>query len=86
MIFKWRGELLRYRRKCLGLTTDELARKIGTQHNHITMWEKGPNEPTGHYLVALCEALKIEPKSLYDRVQSEGNLNETIRAQDTNQN
>lgn len=62
----WRGELLKARRKGLGLTTDGLAQRIGTQHNHITMWEKDKCEPSGSYLVALCAALNIDPKSLYD--------------------
>jgi len=71
MFYVWKGELLRYRRKMLGLTTEELAQKIGTQHNHITIWEKNKSEPSGSYLVALCEALKIEPRSLYNHTQSE---------------
>ena len=64
--YTWHGERLKARRKMLGLTTEELAKKTGTQHSHITAWEKDRSKPSGSYLVALCEVMRIEPKTLYE--------------------
>ena len=62
----WKGERLRARRKQLGLTTAEVAERIGTEHNHITIWEKDKSEPSGKYLILLSTALKMSASAFYE--------------------
>lgn len=62
----WRGERLKAQREMIGLTTEELANRIGTSHSHISIWEKNKSEPRGSYLMALGKALKIKPETLYE--------------------
>lgn len=62
----WKGELLRYHRKILGLTASELGAKVGTEHSHVSMWENDVCEPHGSTLVLLAKALGITPDVLFE--------------------
>jgi len=66
VLYFWRGERLKAKRKMQGYTAKKLAQKIGTHHNHIALWERDESEPFGAHLVALCEILKTEPRALYE--------------------
>ena len=61
----WQGERLRMRRKLLGLTMNQLAEMVSCDRPLISMWESNKARPTGHFLVLLGVALRIEPKDLY---------------------
>jgi transcriptional regulator with XRE-family HTH domain len=52
---------LRHRR---GLTLDELGRRIGRARPNLIVWEKGRSVPSPPKLVALAEALEVEPWQL----------------------
>lgn len=61
----WQGELLRIRRKHLGLTMEELAKRVGCDRPLISIWEDSKSAPSGHFLILLSIVLRIEPKELY---------------------
>jgi transcriptional regulator with XRE-family HTH domain len=61
----WQGEFLRTRRCQLGLTTYEVAQKVGCTRPLISMWELGKASPTGHLLVLLAIALNNHPNDFY---------------------
>jgi transcriptional regulator with XRE-family HTH domain len=51
------GALLRQRRQALGLTQQELARKVGSHQPVIGAWELGRSAPTPEQLARLAKAL-----------------------------
>ena len=61
----WNGEFLKGRRKSLGLTTDELAQKVGCSRPLISMWQQNKSAPLGHLLVLLGIALNNHPNDFY---------------------
>lgn len=65
MIAIWQGELLRIRRKQLGLTMAELATRVGCKRPLICIWEDSKSVPGGSFLVVLGKVLNVEPISLF---------------------
>lgn len=59
------GERIRSARKQAGITRAELASAVGVSVQAIGFWETSVNEPRGHHLKALCEALGV---ALIDRI------------------
>ena len=51
-------------RKKRGLTLDELSRRLNRQRPNVIAWEKGRASPSPPKLVALAEALDVEPSEL----------------------
>ncbi|EGT3581528.1 TPA: helix-turn-helix domain-containing protein [Klebsiella pneumoniae] len=49
------------RRKELGLTQRELAKRVSVAHVTISQWERDDTEPVGKRLFALAKGLKCEP-------------------------
>ena len=61
----WNGDLLKVRRKALGLRTKELAQKIGCTRPIVSMWEQGKSSPSGHFLVLMGIVLSCHPHEFY---------------------
>ena len=40
-----------------GMTSDQLAKKIGVTKSTISFWENGVNEPKASYIVAVAKAV-----------------------------
>lgn len=55
------GEKIRRRRKELGLTTEELGRRIGVQRAAITKYEKGYIDLKTAQVQQIADALQISP-------------------------
>lgn len=66
------GEFIRARRKLLGLSGRELARRIGTTSGAVSNWERGPmREPSKELLQPLAETLRVTVDDLLQaRLQS----------------
>ncbi|EMD6815302.1 helix-turn-helix domain-containing protein [Citrobacter koseri] len=55
------GQRAYNRRKGLGLTQRDLAKRVGVAHVTISQWERDETEPVGKRLFALAKGLKCEP-------------------------
>ena len=53
------GEVIRQRRKGLGLTQPQLASALGVQKNAVSNWEQGRSRPDLGTVPALCRVLKL---------------------------
>lgn len=53
------GKAIKHTRKTLGLTQEELGKKIGVGKSSVSMWESGANPPSGKSLRALADALNV---------------------------
>jgi transcriptional regulator with XRE-family HTH domain len=53
------GRKLRWERKQVGMTQNQVAFKLGTYQGRISIWETGKEEPERKNLVALEDALGI---------------------------
>ena len=60
------GDHIRYIRKARGMTQEELSRKAGLGHNAIGRYENDTVDIPGKSLVAICDALEIDPMDLWD--------------------
>jgi transcriptional regulator with XRE-family HTH domain len=56
----WPGRI-RARRAQLGLTTGELARKLGTNPGVVARWESGVTDPSLPSMAAIARALGTTP-------------------------
>ena len=59
------GEILTFRRKELGLSQGELAKKLGAEgidvtNQAVSKWENGSTLPNARQFLALCRALEID--------------------------
>ena len=53
------GKRLRELRRRMGLTQEELGRKIGISSSAIGMYEQGKREPDNHTLLKLCDLFEV---------------------------
>ena len=65
------GEKIKARRIELGMTTEELGKKIGVQRSAITKYEKGRIELKAKQIQAIATALDVSPVSLLDDPEDE---------------
>src|SRR5690348_10951180 len=61
------GERLRALRTKAGLTQTELSEKAGLRQTHVSQLERGAVEPRLGTIIALADALGIEPAQLLPR-------------------
>ena len=59
------GAKVRARRRALGMTQDELGKRIGVTRQQIQKYETGRNTVIWSRIAALCAALKITPNELF---------------------
>jgi transcriptional regulator with XRE-family HTH domain len=64
------GNLLRERRRKLGLTQESLAEDVGLSRTSITNIERGEQRVLLHQLYSLAEKLRVSPKRLLPDVSS----------------
>lgn len=57
---------IRTRRKDLGLTQDQIAKKIGVSNVAVGGWERGESKPRGENLLKLASILECAPGDLVD--------------------
>lgn len=55
---------LKERRESLGLTQQELAKKVGKSFRTIQSWERGESYPNAEFVVVLCKIFDIDPNEL----------------------
>ena len=60
------GKKVKEKRLSLDLTQEELAEKIGISAKSLSQIELGNNFVSAQNLEAICFALKLEPKALFD--------------------
>lgn len=58
------GEKIKARRLELGMTTEELGKKIGVQRSAVSKYEKGRVDLKASQLMEVAEALNCSPASL----------------------
>lgn len=46
-------------RRELGLSQQELAKRVGVSQKAIDFWEKGINEPKASYIISLAKAFDV---------------------------
>jgi transcriptional regulator with XRE-family HTH domain len=54
------GERIRIARLARGLTQEELANQIDTDHSAISNWERGVNNPEPRFIPLLAQALEVD--------------------------
>lgn len=57
---------MRAERARMGLTTEQVAERIGVHKNAVSRWENGLAEPTAGNLVSLCRLYGCSPEYLLD--------------------
>jgi transcriptional regulator with XRE-family HTH domain len=50
----------------LGITTEQLAQKVGVHTNTVRLWERGETVPDGKNLVRLSRLFQCSPDYLLD--------------------
>ena len=58
------GEIIRVKRKELGLSQEDLSAKIGCSKNTISNWERGVTRPDDVNCMALAEVLQCSENEL----------------------
>lgn len=73
------GKRIRERRVELGLSQDELARKVGLKAtgNYVSRWERGVVEPEGDYLELVAKALETSVGDLMSGPKADRSKSET---------
>lgn len=56
------GQWLKTRREMRGLSMNALGQKVGITHSHISNIESGKSEPHKDTVVAIAEALEVDPQ------------------------
>lgn len=56
------GQWLKMRREMRGLSMNALGQKVGITHSHISNIESGKSEPHKDTVVAIAEALDVDPQ------------------------
>lgn len=64
------------RRKALGLTQVDIAKKLGVDQSSVHLWESGKTKPRVDTLIKLAELLKCTVNDLLDE-SNEVHTNET---------
>ncbi len=59
------GAKIRARRLALGMSQEEVGRRLGVTFQQIQKYENGTNAIPSTRIAALCEALKIRPDDLF---------------------
>ncbi len=67
-ITKYVGKQIRKYREIKGLTQKELGKRVGVQHNTISSYESGTNEPEHEVLFALAETLGVTIDDLFPSI------------------
>jgi DNA-binding XRE family transcriptional regulator len=62
------GEIIRRRRKELGLTQTDLAEKVGSSKQCIYYYEKGTRGLTMSLFFKICDALHLDPNEIQEQV------------------
>lgn len=60
------SDRIRSRRAALGVTQEDLAKKVGVSRVSISQWERGDTSPKGENLHRLAAALKTRPEWLIE--------------------
>lgn len=48
-----------------GLTTEQLAKKVGVSEMAISYWNRGKRQPTTANIIALANALNVTPMTIF---------------------
>lgn len=64
------GDVLRSRRKALGLTLDQVGRYIGRSRGQVSRYETGREQPPLDLLEAMCARYGISMSQLYREASS----------------
>ncbi len=65
------GDTLRYYRKKVGLTQEQLAEKAGIHRTYVSLLERNLKSPTIDTLFLICNALHVKPSSLIKALETE---------------
>lgn len=74
------GQIIRQRRKDIGLSQSELAEKLNVQNTTISRWETGEGYPDISILLQLTKILKVKISELLDSPDHENYLNQSVQA------
>lgn len=74
------GQIIRQRRKELGLSQSQLAEKLNVQNTTISRWETGEGYPDISILLELTKVLKVRIGDLLDSPDHENYLNQSIQS------
>lgn len=74
------GQIIRQRRKDLGLSQSQLAEKLNVQNTTISRWETGEGYPDISILLELTKVLKVRIGELLDSPDHEKYLNQSIQS------
>ena len=74
------AERIKAEREKMGLSTTDLAKKLGVQKTRISMWETNGTVPRQEMLFKLCELFNVSADYLLgnDRTDGKNPKNETI--------
>jgi transcriptional regulator with XRE-family HTH domain len=73
------GQIIRQRRKDIGLSQGELAEKLNLQNTTISRWETGEGYPDISILMQLTKILKVKISELLDSPDHENYLNQSVQ-------
>jgi transcriptional regulator with XRE-family HTH domain len=74
------GQIIRQRRKDLGLSQSQLADKLNVQNTTISRWETGEGYPDISILLELTKVLKVRIGDLLDSPDHENYLGQSIQS------
>jgi transcriptional regulator with XRE-family HTH domain len=74
------GQIIRQRRKDLGLSQSQLAEKLNVQNTTISRWETGEGYPDISILLELTKVLKVRIGELLDSPDHESYLGQSIQS------
>ncbi len=74
------GQIIRQRRKDLGLSQSQLAEKLNVQNTTISRWETGEGYPDISILLELTKVLKVRIGDLLDSPDHENYLDQSIQS------
>lgn len=63
------GDLIYYRRTCLGLTLEEVAKATGVSKGTLSRWERGQLKMSVNHLIALCKTLDVTPAEILAEIK-----------------
>lgn len=66
------AERLKSYRKAVGLTQQDLAKKLHTGQSTVSQWENGERTPPVKRLLDIARVLEVAPSELLDSALSEG--------------
>lgn len=67
----WSGARLKALREQQGLTQEGLARAADTKLRNIPRWELNRNIPGANHVIALADALGVDPGEFYENGKEE---------------